>query len=101
MKRDRNSFFEGYGMSTFEPNPNMFMGMPNQFSANSSFSAGPNMYNPNMSNNMYSDIDARLSKIERNLNRLENRISRLEGDNNHTNINIDDGTYNANPMYMV
>lgn len=93
MKKDRNAFFQEYGMNAYNGNmPNMMM--PNQaFSANSSFYSGP------MNNNMYSDIDSRLSKIERQLVRLENRISRLEGDN-QTNINIDE--YNSsNPMYMV
>ena len=99
MKKDRNAFFQEYGMSGYGniPNPNMMA--PNQtFSANSSFYSGPG-YNPNMNNNMYSDIDSRLSKIERQLNRLETRISRLEGDNSPTNINIDE--YNSNPIYMV
>ena len=97
MKKDRNSFFSEYSMNSFDTGmPNMMMGMPNQsFSANSNFYAGPAMPNTNM----YSDIDSRLSKIERQLNRLESRISRLEGDNNQTNINIDE--YNSNPMYMV
>ena len=97
MKRNRNSFFSEYSMNSFDNNMpnNMMMGMPNQaFSANSSLYAGPVMPNANM----YSDIDARLSKIERQLSRLEARISRLEGDN-QTNINIDE--YNNNPMYMV
>ena len=99
MKKDRNSFFSEYGMSGYNSGmPNMNM-MPNQaFSANSSFYSGPGF--ANMNNNMYSDIDSRLSKIERQLNRLETRVSRLEGDNN-TNINIDDIQYNSNPMYMV
>ena len=100
MKKDRNSFFQEYGMNGYNNMmPNMMM--PNQaFSANSSFYSGPGMnYNPNMNNNMYSDIDSRLSKIERQLNRLETRISHLEGDNPNTNINIDE--YNSNPMYMV
>ena len=103
MKKTRNSFFEEYGMNGY--NNGFPMGMPNQaFSANSSFYSGPGMnFNPNYNNpNMYSDIDSRLSKIERQINRLETRISRLEGDNNGTtNINIDDGDYNSNPMYMV
>ena len=98
MKRDRNSFFSEYSMNSFNtgiPNNMMMNGMPNQaFSANSNFYAGPAIPNTNM----YSDIDARLSKIERQLNRLETRISRLEGDN-QTNISIDE--YNNNPMYMV
>lgn len=96
MKKDRNSFFSEYSMNSFNGGmPNM-MPMPNQaFSANSNFYAGPIQTNPNM----YSDIDARLSKIERQLSRLEARINRLEGDNQTNNINIDE--YNNNPMYMV
>jgi len=103
MKKDRNSFFQEYGMSGYNNGmPNMMMGFPNQsFSANSSFYAGAGM-NPNMNNNMYSDIDSRLSKIERQLNRLETRVSRLEGDysNNSSTTNIDEVNYNSN-MYMV
>ena len=97
MKKDRNSFFSEYSMNSFNTGmPNM-IGMPNQtFSANSNFYAGPSMPNTNM----YSDIDARLSKIERQLNRLEARISRLEGDGQTNNINIDEYN-NNNPMYMV
>ena len=99
MKKDRNSFFEGYGYG-FEQSGMPNMPIPNQaFSANSNFYAGP--VNPNMNNNMYSDIDSRLSKIERQLNRLETRISRLEGDySNNNTTNIDDVNYNSN-MYMV
>ncbi len=100
MKKDRNSFFSEYSMNSyntgFPNNMMMNMGMPNQsFQANSNFYAGPAMPNTNM----YSDIDARLSKIERQINRLEARINRLEGDNQSNNINIDE--FNNNPMYMV
>ena len=97
MKKNRNSFFSEYNMTSMnmpgmDMQPNMMM--PNQtFAANSSLYAGPM---PNA--NMYSDIDARLSKIERELKRLEARINHLEGDN-QTNINIDE--YNSNPMYML
>lgn len=94
MKKDRNSFFSEYGYNSIQSNPNMVM--PNQGAyANSTFYSGP-MPN-NMNNNMYGDLDSRLSKIERQLNRLETRVSRLEGDNN---INNDDINYN-NTMYMV
>lgn len=98
MKKDRNSFFSEYSMNSYDTGmPNMMMGMPNQaFSANSNFYAGPAMPNTNM----YSDIDARLSKIERQINRLEARINRLEGDGQTNNINIDEYN-NNNPMYMV
>ena len=87
MKKDRNSFFSEYNMTSMNM-PNM---MPNPnpiFSANSSVYSGP------MNPNMYSDLDSRLSKIERTLNRLETRINNLE---NGTSITE---SYN-NSMYMV
>ena len=94
MKKDRNSFFSEYGMNAYN---NMPMMPTNTFSANSSFYSGPG-FNPNM----YSDIDSRLSKIERSINRLETRVSRLEGNpKNNSNITIDEFDYNSNPMYMV
>lgn len=104
MKKDRNTFFSEYGfnqttnMMPTMPNQNMMPNasmMPNQtFAANSSLYAGPAV---NMNQNMYSDIDARLAKIERELNRLENRISRLEGD---YKSQPDDMNY-SNSLYMV
>lgn len=101
MKKDRNSFFSEYGYnqsSGFIPNQNMNM-LPNQtVAANSNFYIGPTPnYGNNVSTNMYSDIDARMAKIERELNRLETRVSRLEGDNKST---IDDINISSN-MYMV
>ena len=101
MKKTRNSFFSEYSMNSFDGGMQNMMGMPSMmpnqaFSANSNFYAGPTFGN---NTNMYSDIDARLSKIERQLNRLEARINRLEGDN-HSNINIEEYN-NSNPMYMV
>jgi hypothetical protein len=98
MKKDRNSFFSGYGFNSANNgiNPNMMM-PNNEVSANSSFYAGPGMPN-NMNPNMYSDIDARLSKLERQVNRLETRVNQLEGNNNDTNVT--ENSYSAN-MYMV
>ena len=90
MKKDRNSFFSGYGYGQVG---NMGMGMnnfvPNQaVSASNQFYAGPayqetGMNNmSSMNNNMYSDIDSRLSKVERRLNRvLLNIIRQEKGDN--------------------
>jgi hypothetical protein len=101
MKKDRNTFFSEYGYNSMNSGfPGMMMPNNQTFSANSSMYAGPAI-NPNVNNNMYSDIDARLSKIERQINRLETRVSRLEGDTSQTNVNIDDVEYNANSMYMV
>lgn len=92
MKKDRNSFFSEYSaFNNMQPN----IMMPNQIaSANSNFYVGPAN---NLNNNMYSDIDTRLSKLERQLNRLENRVSILEGDSNSN----DDYNYSNNSMYMV
>lgn len=88
MKKDRNAFFNEYNMASMNiPTPNM---MPNPiFSANSSVYSGP------MNPNMYSDLDSRLSKIERTLNRLETRINNLENGTNYSD------SYNSNSMYMV
>lgn len=101
MKKDRNTFFSEYGFNqstNMFPNQNMIPNMmPNQtFAANSSMYSGPTP-NINMNQNMYSDIDSRLAKIERELNRLETRVSRLEGENKS---NIDDINY-SNSLYMV
>jgi len=110
MKKDRNSFFQEYGMNAYNTNmpiPNMGM---NQFTggqqvqSNSSFYAGPAM-NPTMNDNYTNELESRLSKIERQINRLEARINRLEGDapinyNNHNN-SIDDSNYSNSSMYMV
>lgn len=105
MKKDRNSFFSEYGFNQstgYIPNMNMNqMGMvPNQtVSANSQFYAGPSLNNNNafMNQNMYSDIDARMAKIEREINRLESRVSRLEEGGKSSG---DEVNYNTN-MYMV
>ena len=100
MKKDRNAFFSEYDYNTNMmvpgniPNQNM---MGNTISANSNFYSGP--ANPNMNNNMYSDIDSRLSKIERRISRLEARVNHLEGDNS-SNITYEDNSYSSN-MYMV
>ncbi len=89
MKKDRNSFFSQFGSYGFNAN--------NQ---------APMMY-PNMNNNMMpnnynqdSDIDARLSKIERELNRIDSRLSKLESTTIATNTTNTDYNF-ANSMYMV
>ena len=107
MKKDRNSFFQEYGMNAYNTNIPMqgFQGIPGQqVQSNSSFYAGPVM-NPTMNDNYTNEIESRISKIERQINRLESRINRLEGDfptnfNNH-NSSIDDTNYSNSSMYMV
>lgn len=99
MKKDRNTFFSEYGFnqaSSFAPNNNMMM-PNNTVSASNSFYAGP-IPNQPMNNNMYSDIDSRISKLEREIHRLDTRISRLEGD---SKTNFDDVNYQNSSMYMV
>ena len=111
MKKDRNSFFQEYGMSSYNNIP-MMQGpqgtFPQQVQSNSSFYAGPvpNMNNNNfssMNDNYTNELESRLSKIERQINRLESRINRLEGDM-PTNFNsnaTNENTYNNSSMYMV
>ena len=74
MKKDRNSFFSGYGYGPVANNMGMGMNnfVPNQaVSASNQFYAGPayqdiGMNNMSgMNNNMYTDIDSRLSKVSR------------------------------------
>lgn len=108
MKKDRNSFFQEYGVNAYNTNmPIQGMGM-NQFpvgqqvQSNSSFYSGPVM-NPNMNDNYTNELESRLSKIERQINRLESRINRLEGEaptnfNDHNNM---DNNYSNSSMYMV
>lgn len=104
MKKDRNTFFNeaSFSQSGFIPN----MPMP-QYSgqASQSFYAGmnqsPNMntnFNPNQGmggNDFTSDIESRLSKIERQINRMDARISKLESKDFAS-----DTTLNNN-MYML
>ena len=109
MKKDRNSFFQEYGMNAYNTNmpiPNIGMNQYpiGQVQSNSSFYAGPVM-NPSTNDNYTNELESRFSKIERQINRLEARINRLEGDiqtnfNNHSN-NLDDTNYSNSSMYMV
>lgn len=97
MKKDRNSFFSGYGYGPIGNVPNM---IPNQtVSASNQFYAGPayQEQTPNMNNNMYTDIDSRISKLERRIGRIEARLNKLEGD---SSLNYTDD-YSTNNMYMV
>ena len=104
MKKDRNAFFQEAQMSSFNyyPNPNqmnlMSANMPTQASQSSqSFYAGPvPMYQQNQ-NTSYSDIEARIAKLERQVSRLETRLNKLET-NGTTYIDEYDTSTN---MYMV
>ena len=100
MKKDRNSFFNEQSYSYgYMPN-NMMMPqqmMPSQSSSfQQSFYSGPGY--PQMGNTSIdnSDIEARLSKIERSINRLDSRLTKLE------NTSVSDITNeNTTNMYMV
>ena len=102
MKKDRNSFFQEYGMNAYNTMP--MQGFPGQqVQSNSSFYAGPAMSSA-MNDNYTNELESRLSKIERQINRLESRINRLEGEmptnfNNHNSL--DDSNYSNSSMYMV
>ena len=115
MKKDRNSFFSEYNMSSYNmQQPMMPNTYPNQVSSQSSFYSGPAMnygmmdqnnmmQNNNMNNTYTTDIDSRISKIERQINRIETRLNKLEGElstNYNTAKDLGDNLYNNN-MYMV
>ena len=112
MKKDRNSFFSEYNMSTYNNTmPQMAPQMyPNQVASQSSFYSGPvldqNMlYNQNnmngINNNYTSDIESRIAKIERQLNRIETRLNKLEGELPYNNIKDTTESSYSNNLYMV
>ena len=77
---NRDMFYNSYGYSSGYPQNQMFQ---------------PNMIFPNQ-NNIGSDIELRLTRIEKQINRLNQRVSRLESPNN-TNIY----TEPDNNLYML
>ncbi len=110
MKKDRNTFFAESSMM----NANNF-GMPNinianpgitSSNYNSSFYAGPmpngmpQMYN-NVDNqaiaNNTSELESRLSKIERLINRIDHRLTKLENNTLYSTEDIE----NTNNIYML
>ena len=95
MKKDRNSFFNEQSYSYgYYPN-NMMPSMSSNY--NQSFYSGPG-YPPNNNTSIdYSDMDARLSKIERSISRLDSRLTKLE---TTSSTNIESIENNTN-MYMV
>ena len=104
MKKDRNSFFQesqyfnqgGFNAQPFLNNPNTF-----QSYANQGFYSGvmPPTNSNNFSSNNYdfSELDSRLSKIERQINRLDARLSKLESTSLYSTDEID----NTTNVYMV
>ena len=109
MKKDRNSFFSEYNMSAYNNTmqPMMPQPFPNLIASQSSFYSGPvidqnMMYGQNNMNNTYtSDIESRISKIERQLKRIESRLNKLEGELPYNSMkDTSDGAY-TNNLYMV
>lgn len=109
MKKDRNSFF---AESSFMNQSNFQGPMMNPMNqnyqasyANQGFYAGPMNTQPNYTTQMpqntnyndYSDIESRLSKLERNINRLDARITKLE----NTSYYPTDEIETNNNIYMV
>ncbi len=101
MKKDRNTFFEGtsyLNQSGFQA-PNM--NIPFQASAyNQAFYAGGfggNIPTNNLNSPDYSDIESRLSKIERQINRLDIRLNKLENNSFYSTDDLD----NTTNVYMV
>jgi len=92
MKKDRNAFFSEYGFAS-GMNPNM--GMQQGGPMPSGFPGSPPGGMP-----MPTDVDARISKLERQLNRLDTRISKLEGDSGVAPMIENDFNFN-NSMYMI
>ena len=113
MKKDRNAFFQeaSYFTQGNLPNPNMNVAnAPYATGSQSSFyAAGPGIpINYNTPNNMnanmspyagydVSEIESRLSKLERQVNRLDARVTKLESMNLYPTEEIDTTTN----MYMV
>ena len=112
MKKDRNAIFgeSSYFNQTNMPTPNMnIANTPYGTATQSSFYAGPiapmnyntpNNMNANMGNPInydFSDIESRLSKLERQVNRLDARVTKLESTNFYPTEEID----NTTNMYMV
>lgn len=110
MKKDRNAFFQeaSYFNQTNIPAPNMNIANgPFTTASQSSFYAGPvapmnyntpNNVNANMPTSYdFSDIESRLSKLERQVNRLDARVTKLESNTLYPTEEIDTTTN----MYMV
>ncbi len=92
MKKDRDSFFAGYGYAS----------MPQGMQPHQQMMPAPNHHAAPQQHPMASEIDARLSKIERKINRLEMRVNKLEGESTNTHVPYNDNEFNySSSMYMV
>lgn len=99
MKKDRNSFFSQYGVSSYNTTP---YAVPNQIPFDPNFD--PNM--TNMNNNFYPtnnqsdyDLEAKINRLEREIKIIDQRLSKIESE---LTTNLTNNDYNfANSMYMV
>jgi len=107
MKKDRNAFFQNQSASTyFYPGntmPNVNMGYPMATESSSNFYQGPVVTGP-MNNGMVgadysSELESRLSKIERQIVRLDTRLTKLESEVVTSNGPTTD--YGSNNMYVI
>ena len=71
MKKDRNSFFSQFGSYGYNNQP-----MPTMPNMNMNMNPMPNM-NGSQNYNMESDLESRISKLEREITRLDARLSKL------------------------
>lgn len=101
--KDRDMYYGSYGYSGFNPIP----GIPNQMpgiAPNQVSSMNPNQMasiptSTNYGTSQFSDINERLSRLERQVKRLDQRLTRLETPYaNTSNINNNEPDNN---MYMM
>jgi hypothetical protein len=113
MKKDRNTFFNESSYMNQTSYPQMGMNIANQpFQTtgyvSQGFYAGSPLTTPqnyttqtpqstNYINYDYSDIESRLSKIERQINRIDARLNKLE----NTSFYSTEDTDTTNNIYMV
>ena len=104
MKKDRNTFFSEYGFNNPGGAPNMMM--PGGMSGHPGMHHNPGHHGEHHGHEshhmpMPTDIDSRISKLERAINRLETRISKLENDGHGHHSHSDHDSGFSHSMYMV
>lgn len=100
MKKDRNSFFSQYGVSSYNTDPMMMQSNMNPMNQMNMPMYDPNMYsNPSYNTQMEYDLEAKINRMEREIKLLDQRLSKIESELTSTLANNE---YNfANSMYMV
>lgn len=98
MKKTRNTFFSESNFQSYNPN---MVGMPYQASSNYYYGGDLPQNNYNINNQgIGSDLEARISKIERQINRIDYRLQKLEN-NSNVFTKEDLNTTNNTNMYMI